>query len=264
MDSRQTVKTITRHTCFNKKEENINVDLLIMNKYIVVIIQWKNGWNVFTCRSWDTTAAHISITIWWKHIFGLRECLNSILTVTASHSCCEPLVPPHSKDVPLDWDLMTAEAAWVHWIEIISGLWHGVIPCWKQPSDDENTVVIKGPHRVHMIIIRNHTLVRLWHPHNIHLLWMNLKRAKKISTTPLRHTTVVLMTGYLSYCCGPIRSKQCGLCSLTSGINKVFLPKLLLTGSFTYKHAIQSSSNHSNTLTRLCSLWISAGHFDHV
>lgn len=211
MDSRQTVKTITRHTCFNKKEENINVDLLIMNKYIVVIIQWKNGWNVFTCRSWDTTAAHISITIWWKHIFGLRECLNSILTVTASHSCCEPLVPPHSKDVPLDWDLMTAEAAWVHWIEIISGLWHGVIPCWKQPSDDENTVVIKGPHRVHMIIIRNHTLVRLWHPHNIHLLWMNLKRAKKISTTPLRHTTVVLTTGYLSYCCGPIRSKQCGL-----------------------------------------------------
>lgn len=74
MDSRQTVKTITRHTCFNKKEENINVDLLIMNKYIVVIIQWKNRWNVFTCRSWDTTAAHISITIWWKHIFGLREC----------------------------------------------------------------------------------------------------------------------------------------------------------------------------------------------
>lgn len=263
MDSRQTVKTITRHTCFNKKEENINVDLLIMNKYIVVIIQWKNGWNVFTCRSWDTTAAHISITIWWKHIFGLRECwveLSALIPYWQwQHHTAAVNLLFHLTPKMFHWTEI-----WVHWIEIISGLWHGVIPCWKQPSDDENTVVIKGPHRVHMIIIRNHTLVRLWHPHNIHLLWMNLKRAKKISTTPLRHTTVVLTTGYLSYCCGPIRSKQCGLCSLTSGINKVFLPKLLLTGSFTYKHAIQSSSNHSNTLTRLCSLWISAGHFDHV
>lgn len=215
-------------------------------------------------RSTDQHHYLMKTHFWARLVLGWTKCLNSISTVTASHSCCEPLVPPHSKDVPLDWDLMTAEAARVHWIEIISGLWHGVIPCWKQPSDDEHTVVIKGPHRVLMIIIRNHTLVRLWHPHNIHLLWMNLKRAKKISTTPLRHTTVVLTTGYSSYRCCPIRSKQCGHCSLTSGINKVFLPKLLLTGSFTYKHAIQSPSNHSNTLTRLRSLWISAGHFDHV
>lgn len=45
--------------------------------------------------------------------------------------------------------------------------------------------------------------------------------------------TLVVKSGYLSYCCLPVTSKQSGHSSLTSGINKAFLLKELpLTGSF--------------------------------
>lgn len=40
------------------------------------------------------------------------------INMIASHSCCrwcESPVPPHPKDAPLDWLLLTVEPIWVHW-----------------------------------------------------------------------------------------------------------------------------------------------------
>lgn len=61
-------------------------------------------------------------------------------------------IPPHPKGALLDRDLVTVEVIgvlWTYWhLPETSlrwwGLWHGALSCWKQPSEDGSSVVIKG------------------------------------------------------------------------------------------------------------------------
>lgn len=65
----------------------------------------------------------------WEHHTVAAELLSVWLL-------CKSPVTAHPKGNIWDWDLVTVEAVWVEW--------HDMLSCWKQPSENWNAVVTKG------------------------------------------------------------------------------------------------------------------------
>ncbi len=79
--------------------------------------------------------------------------------------------------------------------EMIWALWHGALSCWKQPSEDGYTVVIKG-------WTWSATNTRLWHIKDSQLVLRGPKCAKNISPRPLHphHQPEPLRQGRMDPC----------------------------------------------------------------